>query len=97
VIGTSVIGEGRDIPAADGMVYAAGGRSRIRVVQDYFRVLTVSEGKEAGIVVDFADDHHDQLTRHAAERLSLYRQEKCFESEVINGGDMLGWLEKAAQ
>lgn len=93
VVGTSVIGEGRDVPAADALVYASGGRSKVRVVQDYFRALTASEGKAAAIVVDAGDTHHDVLLNHAAHRLTHYRAEPAFDAEVIEPGEFEAWLD----
>jgi len=90
VVGTSVIGEGRDVPAADALVYAAGGKSRVKVKQDYFRVLTASPGKAEGIVVDMADLHHERLTEHAAHRLRLYRSEGCFKVEIMEPEAFIG-------
>lgn len=90
VVGTSVIGEGRDVPRADALVYAAGGKSKVKVVQDFFRCLTQSEGKERGIIVDPADTHHARLTESAAQRLSIYR--RCFEADVVDPADLGAWL-----
>jgi len=92
VVGTSVIGEGVDVPAADALVYAAAGRSRVKVVQDYFRVLTASPGKTRGIVIDAADQHHPSLLPSAACRLALYRSEEAFTSEVIDPGSVTAWI-----
>lgn len=92
VVGTSVIGEGRDVPAADALVYASGGKSKVRVVQDYFRALTASEGKTTAIVVDAADTHNPILLDHAATRLSHYRQEPAFSASVLDPHDFQGWL-----
>lgn len=92
VVGTSVIGEGRDVPAADALVYAAGGRSRVKVVQDFFRVLTACAEKAEGIVVDFADDHHDRLVQAAAHRVALYRAEPAFRCDVIDSWDLDRWI-----
>ncbi len=93
VVGTSVIGEGVDVPAADALVYAAGGKSKVKIVQDYFRVLTQSEGKTHGIIVDFADEHHPSLLESAAQRLRLYRQ--CFRADVVDRRDLVTWLGSA--
>lgn len=93
LIGTSVIGEGVDVPAADALVYAAGGKSPVKVVQDYFRVLTRSPGKTHGVIVDFADDHNPRTVKAAARRLALYRQEEAFSSEVMDPDDLPKWLE----
>lgn len=90
VIGTSVIGEGVDVPAADALVYAAGGKSKVKVVQDFFRVLTASEGKACGLVVDLADNHNERLVKSAAKRLGLYRQ--CFPTDVIDATHLASWV-----
>ena len=92
VVGTSVIGEGRDVPAADALVYAAGGKSRVKVTQDYFRVLTASPGKTVGIIVDAADAHSPKLSDHSAQRLQLYRSEPAFSANVVEIEDLPGGL-----
>ena len=92
VIGTSVIGEGRDVPAADALVYFCGGKSRVKVTQDYFRVLTASPGKQRGIIVDAADCQSATLTEHAARRLQIYRAEPAFETSVLEWQDFSRWL-----
>jgi superfamily II DNA or RNA helicase len=92
VIGTSVIGEGRDVPAADALVYAAGGKSKVKVVQDFFRVLTASEGKKHGIVIDAADIHHDKLEVSAAHRLAMYKRD--FNTSVIDPGELPSWIKQ---
>ncbi len=96
VVGTSVIGEGRDVPAADALVYFAGGKSEVGHTQDYYRVLTASPGKTHGIVVDAADTHSDALLSHSAERLQHYREERCFTAEVMDWTAFPGWLAKVA-
>ena len=95
VVGTSVIGEGVDVPAADALIYAAGGRSPVKHKQDYFRVLTASEGKSHGVIVDFADIHHLKLEDASAQRLGLYRSEETFTSEVIDPDQLPAWLQRA--
>ena len=92
VVGTSVIGEGRDVPAADALVYLVGGKSRVRVTQDYFRVLTSSPGKQFGIVVDFADCQHERLSEWSAARLRIYRAEPAFKVEVLEEESLGAWL-----
>lgn len=93
VVGTSVIGEGMDVPRADALVYAAGGRSEVKVVQDFFRCLTAASGKKKGIIVDVADDHVSRLTETAAHRLSIYR--RCFSADVIDVPQLENWLTRA--
>ena len=67
----------------------------MRVVQDYFRALTASEGKTVAIVVDAADAHNPILLDHAAARLSHYREERAFEACVIDPDRFQGWLNDA--
>lgn len=92
VVGTSVIGEGVDVPAADALVYAAAGRSRVKVVQDTFRVLTASPGKKRAVIVDFADEHCSRHIRQAAHRLAIYRSEPAHEAQVMDPADFPEWL-----
>tara|TARA_R110000751_G_scaffold85896_9_gene171278 strand:+ start:548 stop:1966 length:1419 start_codon:yes stop_codon:yes gene_type:complete len=92
VVGTSVIGEGRDVPACDALVYAAGGKSRVKVKQDYFRALTASAGKKEAIIVDAADCQHDTLTHQSARRLRLYRSEGVFTVDVMDPQSFNAWL-----
>jgi superfamily II DNA or RNA helicase len=90
IIGTSVIGEGIDVPAADALIYAAAGRSKVKVVQDFYRVLTANEGKKFGVIVDFADNHNEALLKQAAHRLDLYRRE--FQADVMQPTQFDSWL-----
>ena len=92
VVGTSVIGEGRDVPAADAVVYASGGQSKVKVVQDYFRALTANVGKSAAIIVDAADTQHPILSKHAARRLQHYRMESAFDAAVVEPNEFASWL-----
>jgi len=69
LIGTSVIGEGVDLPRASALIYAAGGDASVQMMQSYFRPLTAHAGKSVGLIYDF-DDAHGTTTmrRHAASR-----------------------------
>jgi superfamily II DNA or RNA helicase len=69
LIGTSVIGEGVDLPRASALIYAAGGDASVQMMQSYFRPLTACEGKSVGLIYDFHDNHGTEtLKRHAAGR-----------------------------
>lgn len=68
VIGSPVVGEGLDVPTADGMIYAKAGKAKVTHVQDVFRVLTGHEGKRPARIIDFADRHNDKLIDHACQR-----------------------------
>jgi superfamily II DNA or RNA helicase len=93
LVGTSVLGEGIDLPAADALVYAKGGSAAVTVTQDVFRVLTASPGKERAIVVDFADRHHDGLLAQSMARGRLYASEDAFSTTVLGSpSDLPRWL-----
>jgi superfamily II DNA or RNA helicase len=87
LIGTSVLGEGIDLPAADALVYAKGGSASVTFTQDYFRVLTGAEGKYPAVIVDFADRHNAFLMHQSAIRGKLYSKEQCFRVHVANTED----------
>jgi superfamily II DNA or RNA helicase len=72
VIGSPVVGEGLDIPSADGIVYAKGMKARVTHTQDVFRALTGDGKKRDAVIIDFADRHCEMMTDHAAERLRNY-------------------------
>ena len=74
VIGSPVVGEGLDVPSADGLIYAKSGKAKVTHVQDTFRVLTGREGKREALIIDFADRHNEKLADHSVERAKHYRE-----------------------
>jgi superfamily II DNA or RNA helicase len=68
LIGTSMVGEGTDLPPADALVYAAGGKAAVTLTQAWYRVLTQTGTKKYAVVVDFADCHHRKLKEHSQQR-----------------------------
>lgn len=74
LVGTSVIGEGVDVPNASALIYAGGLSDSVQMMQSYFRPLTAHPGKTHGRVYDFRDLHHPTLQRQAANRLRLAEQ-----------------------
>lgn len=78
LIGTSMVGEGVDLPPADTLVYAAGGKAAVGLVQGWFRVCTALEGKRVGLIVDFADLHHKMIAEHSRERWRIAEGEPIF-------------------
>jgi len=68
LVGTSVIGEGVDVPRAAALVYAGGGNEGVQMMQSYFRPLTAHEGKRVGLIYDFDDRHHRMLLRQSNAR-----------------------------
>ncbi|UCF48597.1 MAG: DEAD/DEAH box helicase family protein [Myxococcales bacterium] len=83
LIGTSLLGEGVDLPSADALVYARGERAEVSLIQNAYRVGTAQPGKRAAILVDFADRHHKNLLGHSTERLRLYYREPTFSVTVL--------------
>ena len=77
ILGT-IFKEGIDIPAIEGIVNAAAGKSRIASIQQ-FRNLTTADGKSTAILADFMDLHHPLLAKHALARLKVYKSHEMFE------------------
>jgi superfamily II DNA or RNA helicase len=84
LIGTSLLGEGVDLPAADALVYARGERAEVSLIQSLFRVCTAQPGKQEAVVVDFLDAHHRKLLQHAEERFQIYSGEPIFEVQKLS-------------
>lgn len=73
LVGTSVIGEGVDLPNAWWLIYAGGLGGSVQMMQSYFRPFTASPetGKTHGRVYDFRDLHHPTLQRQSESRIRL--------------------------
>lgn len=70
LIGT-ILGEGVDVPELEVVINAEGGKSRVAVMQR-LRNLTVSDGKQHAVVIDFADIGQPHLQDHSLDRLDQY-------------------------
>ena len=73
LVGTSVIGEGVDVPRASVLVFASGGADGVSMAQSYYRPLTAHPGKRCGRIYDFSDRHHRTLRRHSDRRAEMAR------------------------
>jgi len=71
LIGTTVLGEGVDVPRAAALIYASGGADGVTLMQSYFRPLTAAPGKMIGRIYDFQDRHHRTLRDHSEKRQSF--------------------------
>lgn len=97
LLGTSLLGEGVDLPTADALVYARGEKAEVTLTQNSYRVCTATGGKEEAIIVDFADRHNAKLMKHSLERLSIYYDEPTFDVTVLDNPNKFGaWLMKNA-
>ena len=83
LIGTSLVGEGVDLPTTDALVYARGEKAEVTLAQNAYRVCTAIEGKRDAIIVDFADRHHKKLLSHSMERMAVYHRDPVFDVEVL--------------
>lgn len=82
LVGT-VFGEGVDIPEIDVVINAEGGRD-IKATVQRLRNLTPSAGKTDAIVVDFMDLTNPYFTKHARERLAVYKSEAAFKFKIMD-------------
>lgn len=78
LIATTIFDQGVDTPAIDVLIFAGGGKAKIRSLQRIGRGLRSGEGKEKLVVVDFAHFSHKYLTKHSLQRLATYKAEDCF-------------------
>jgi superfamily II DNA or RNA helicase len=93
LIGTSVLGEGVDLPTADSLVYAYGQKAEVTLTQNAYRIGTAVKGKTHAILVDFSDRHHNKLLHHSLERANTYYDEDTFDVSVLNKAeDFSNWL-----
>lgn len=74
LVGTTVLGEGVDLPNAGALIYASAGSDGVTMMQSYFRPLTAHPGKQIGRIYDFRDTHHKLLARHSNERIVFARK-----------------------
>lgn len=72
LIATSLADEGLDLPCANVLILAAGGRSAAKAEQRTGRVLRTFQGKTHGIVHDFKDHQFGMLQAQSAARRRVY-------------------------
>lgn len=95
LVGTSLVGEGVDLPPADALVYARGGKAEVELAQNAFRVCTAWAEKRDAIIVDFADRHSARLLRHSKNRLEAFYHEPIMQIEVVSSIKFFGHWCKA--
>jgi len=78
IIATTILDEGIDIPNIEVLILAAGGKSKIRLLQRVGRGLRTGENKDHLHVIDFAIFSHRWLLKHSMQRLKAYKVEDCF-------------------
>ena len=75
LVGTSVIGEGIDLPIANILVMAGGGKAKSQIMQNIGRVLRIFPEKDKAIIYDFADKGSNWLSEHSFLREEIYNEE----------------------
>jgi Prasinovirus putative VV A18 helicase len=82
VIMGTVIGEGLDIPMANVVVNAEGMKDLKNTIQRQ-RNLTIAEGKQQAVLIDFFDQTNEYLLKHSKARLATYRSEGAFDVRLV--------------
>jgi len=68
-------GLGFDLPALDGLIFAGAGKSAIKFIQAKGRLTRIFEGKEKGLIIDFADTSR-YFDDHAFQRYRVFSAER---------------------
>jgi superfamily II DNA or RNA helicase len=93
LIGTSMVGEGTDLPNTAACVYCPGQKAEVPLIQAAYRACTAVPGKTRALFVDFSDRHHRTLMDHSLERLSVFWKEATFNVEVLEDASFFGaWV-----
>lgn len=101
LIATDAFRAGVDIPHLRVVIQAAGGCSKVEVLQEAFRgsrtlteeykkKLNISEDKTHFILVDFLDEHDDMLHNMALKRMEYYK-EQGWEVREVNSVKDINW------
>ncbi len=77
LVASPILKQGVDLPEAEVLILAHGGKSLVELQQKIGRVRRPAPMKERGIVIDFydsVDSGKDIFTKHADRRLSFYKK-----------------------
>lgn len=72
LIGTSVVGEGVDLPRAQVGIMAGGGKAESDVIQKIGRFLRLHDKKSLATIIDFTHDGSLRLMKHSLMRKAIY-------------------------
>lgn len=89
LIGTSLLGEGVDLPDCDAIIWARGESAAVSYIQGMYRVSTAAPGKTSALAVDFADRHHPKLLEASLKRLQIAYSDPVFEVSNLRGPEHL--------
>lgn len=81
IVGT-VFAEGVDIPEVEVVIVAEGGKDAKNTMQR-MRNMTIMDGKNRALLIDFWDDTNAYLLGHSKDRLKVYESVPEFDVEVV--------------
>jgi superfamily II DNA or RNA helicase len=87
VIVSTIFDEAIDVSNVRTLIKASSGKSDVRTIQNLGRGMRLAKGKDKVLLIDFFDETHEYLERHARKRRSTYRKEG-YEVETISFSEM---------
>jgi DNA repair protein RadD len=72
----TILGEGIDLPIANLLIMAGGGKSKGQTMQNLGRVLRLYPGKTEAVIYDFSDHGSRYLSEHSLIRQEIYKTYK---------------------
>lgn len=90
VLVSTLLKEGVDIPSMDAIIFAAGYKSSVLVIQTVGRALRSKKGKSDAIIVDLFDHGHRFMESHSQSRINTYAitYGKYFKPKYVRSGDI---------
>jgi len=90
VLVSTLLKEGVDVPSMDAIIFAAGYKSSVLVIQTIGRALRAAKGKKDSTIVDFFDHGHRFLEQHSQMRMNTYAETygKYFKPKYIRSEDI---------
>ena len=83
----TILGEGVNLPRANVLIMAGGGKSKGSVMQNIGRVLRLHEGKTEALVYDFEDAGTNYMERHSIAREEVYKLYTTGEHSQVDESD----------
>jgi len=75
LISSSILKEGVDVPTIGALIYAAGGKSKVSVIQTLGRSLRRNKYGNSVLYYDFVDYGNKHLQRHSLQRMEILSDE----------------------
>lgn len=75
IIATTIFDEGIDIPEIRKVILGSGGKSQVKLLQRVGRGLRTAAGKHDVEIIDFGDQHHSMLKKHALLRMGIWKEQ----------------------